>query len=87
MMRRGNMQEWPIDTDIKTQVERVKRAAERPEGHMDPSPILTAMTTVLLHRSSRRLERLTGWLIGLTVVLAVLTGVLVYDVVRRLLGN
>ncbi len=34
-----------------------------------------------------RLEGLTKWLIALTAVLAVLTGVLAYDVARRLIGN
>ena len=44
--------------------------------------------TKTLVGSSRRLEGLTRWLVGLTVVLAVFTSALVYDVVRRiLLGN
>ncbi|GEM_PF-2650900 len=38
-----------------------------------------------LSKSGRRLEELTKWLIGVTVMLAVLTGVLVPDVVKRLL--
>lgn len=40
-----------------------------------------------LVESSHRLERLTGWLIGLTIVLTILTGTLTYDVVRHLIGN
>ena len=53
-------------------------------GPTSPERFLAAY---MLFKSSRRLEKLTRWLIGLTVVLAVLTGVLVLDAVKRLLGS
>jgi len=45
----------------------------------------TFLAAYMLFKSSRRLEKLTRWLIALTVVLAVLTGVLVLDAVKRFL--
>ena len=46
-----------------------------------------ALLMRILITSSLRLEGLTKWLCGLTVVLAVLTAALVYDVAQRLIGN
>ncbi len=52
------------------------------------SPVaIQALLMQTLIESSHRLEGLTRWLVGLTIVLAVLTAVLAYDVARRLIGN
>ncbi len=49
--------------------------------------VAQALLMRILIESSHRLERLTNRLVWLTVVLAVLTTVLAYDVIRHLLGN
>ncbi len=46
-----------------------------------------ALLMRILIESSHRLEGLTRWLVWLTIVLAALTGVLAYDLARRLIGN
>jgi hypothetical protein len=46
-----------------------------------------ALMMRILVESSHRLEGLTTRLVWLTVVLAILTGVLAYDVVRHFIGN
>ncbi len=46
-----------------------------------------ALMMRILVESSHRLEGLTKVLVWLTVVLAVLTSVLAYDVIRHLIGN
>lgn len=42
-------------------------------------PVFTAKYSKILAASSRRLEGLTRWLIGLTIVLSVLTGISVFS--------
>ena len=46
-----------------------------------------ALMMRILVESSHRLEGLTTRLVWLTVVLAILTAVLAYDVIRHLMGN
>ena len=81
--------EYAQATDTGTKAERLVRAKIYVEIAKDLAANLYSLrsATGTLIESSHRLEGLTRWLVGLTVVLAALTGVLVYDVVRHLIGN
>ena len=77
----------PLRKQLDTLVKAWTMGSPPPDAQWLTQGVAQALLMRILIQSSDRLEGLTNRLVWLTILLAALTGVLAYEVVRHLFGS